>query len=299
MRHRRQYVGRFAPSPTGDLHFGSLVAASASYLQARYYSGTWLVRVEDLDPPREIPGSADRILSDLADLGLESDAPVLYQSQRLPAYAEALQRLLGSGAAFYCACSRSQLKDHAVYPGWCRQSGHGDRSSDNGFNSARLLTRGITVMFRDGLQGSITQTFDKDGGDFVIRRGDGLTAYQLAVVVDDAWQGITQVVRGSDLLDSTPRQILVFRRLGLPEPAYLHLPAIVDEDGRKLSKREHDDPIRNLDPADLIRRVLQYLRHPPPVDIRSAEGLWSWAEQHWQPDRLPRTRQIPLTVPGR
>ena len=291
---RQRYIGRFAPSPTGDLHFGSLLAACGSWLQSRFHNGVWLIRVEDLDPPREVPGSADRILEDLAALGLESDEPVVYQSHRIDAYQQALDALIDRDDAFYCACSRSQLQGHDVYPGTCRDAGLPARDDDGNPHSARLNAAGIRLMFNDRLQGRTGQDFDQDDGDYVIRRGDGLTAYQLAVTVDDAWQGITEVVRGNDLLGSTARQILLFRRLGLPEPAYLHLPLVTDPDGRKLSKRESDDPIRGLDGAELIRLALTLLDHAPPDTVKSLEGLWSWAERHWHPARLPQRTRISL-----
>ena len=291
---RGQYIGRFAPSPTGDLHFGSLLAACGSYLQARFHGGLWLIRVEDLDPPREVPGSADRILQDLAGLGLESDAPVVYQSQRTRAYEQALEALVTRGDAFYCGCSRSQLQGHDVYPRTCREADLPPRGKNGRVRSARLRTAGVHLAFNDRLQGRTCQNFDQDEGDFVIRRGDGLTAYQLAVTVDDAWQRITEVVRGNDLLGSTARQILLFRRLGLPEPAYLHLPLIADSDGRKLSKRESDDPIRGLDGAPLIRMALTLLNHPPPAAVQTLDGLWSWAISHWNPGRLPSQTKIRL-----
>ena len=217
-----RYRGRFAPSPTGRLHFGSLVAALGSWLLARHHHGQWLVRVEDLDPPREVAGAARAQLATLAAFGMTSDLPVVWQSGRHDRYASALERLLAAGTAFECRCSRSEL---ASAGGIHRRCVARDPARSP---AIRLrVTDGSTVAFIDGLQGRIAQAVDRDVGDVVLRRADGFWAYQLAVVVDDAEQGITDVVRGADLLDSTPRQILLQRALGLPTPRYLHLPLIV------------------------------------------------------------------------
>lgn len=286
-----QYVGRFAPSPTGRLHFGSLVAAVGSYLQARHYQGRWLLRIEDLDPPRQVAGSVEAILRDLHEYGMQPDETPIYQSDRDPAYLAALQRLLNDGLAFPCACSRKQLRDQAIYPGTCRDGMADGRKG----RSVRLRVDPVTVCFNDRIQGARRQALAGEVGDFIIRRGDGLFAYQLAVVVDDAWQGITEVVRGADLIDSTPRQIYLFRRLGLPEPAFAHLPVVTDDNGRKLSKRDGDDPLDRLDPAQNLRLALVTLGHPPPSGLNRLEALWSWALAHWSPARVPAAERLPLS----
>ena len=223
--------GRFAPSPTGPLHAGSLAAALGSWLMARRTGGRWLVRIEDLDPPREVPGAAAAQLRTLAACELHADGPVQYQSANGARYAAALARLLDAGEAFECHCSRSDLAAHGGIHWRCVA---GARRADP---SVRLrVDDGSRVEFEDAIHGHRVQDIDREVGDFVLRRSDGLWAYQLAVVVDDAAQGVTDVVRGADLLDSTPRQILLQRRLGLPTPRYAHLPLVPGPDGRKLSK---------------------------------------------------------------
>jgi len=281
---RTPYIGRFAPSPTGDLHFGSLVAAVGSFLQARRHGGTWLIRIEDIDPPREVAGSAERILEDLARLGMESDQPVLYQSTRLPAFRAAAEQLLDAGLAFHCACSRADLPDDSVYPGTCRDSLRpGGRA-----RSIRVKVEDRCRSLDDGVQGRFQQNLARDCGDFVIWRADGLPAYQLAVVVDDAHQGITEVVRGADLLDSTPRQIHLLEALRLPIPTYVHLPVALGQDGRKLSKRLKSDPLVGSRPVDSLDRALRFLGQQPPR-TGSLKDLWDWALAHWNPTRIPRS----------
>jgi glutamyl-Q tRNA(Asp) synthetase len=233
------YRGRFAPSPTGPLHAGSLVAALASWLDARANEGTWLVRIEDLDPPREVPGAAGEILATLADFGMVADEPVLWQSTRGAIYAQALAQLQARGAVYGCSCTRTEVAEAAlaaglapaVYPGTCRAGAHG------AVRALRLNVDAAMVSFEDRWHGRLRQQLARDVGDFVVRRADGLWAYQLAVVVDDAAQGITDVVRGADLLDNTPRQILLQGALGLPTPRYLHVPLVLSAKGEKLSKQ--------------------------------------------------------------
>lgn len=223
-------LGRFAPSPTGPLHLGSLVAALASYLTIKSQGGQWLIRIEDLDPPREVPGMAEHQLATLAQLGLVSDVPVLYQSQRSGHYEAALDYLLASGKAFHCHCSRSQL---AAVQGIHR---HCVSPEGKGPGSIRLRITDKPIEFTDGVYGRQRQNLAQDVGDFVLKRADGYYAYQLAVVVDDALQGVTQVTRGSDLLDSTARQIYLQQQLGYPMPEYIHVPMVLAADGSKLSK---------------------------------------------------------------
>ncbi|HZP68136.1 MAG TPA: tRNA glutamyl-Q(34) synthetase GluQRS [Rudaea sp.] len=252
------YRGRFAPSPTGPLHFGSLVAALGSWLRARAEGGTWLVRIEDLDPPREMPGAAAEILVTLAAFGLESDEPVLYQSTREGAYARAFAALESIGTVFPCWCSRAELAaTGGLHPSPCIAAPDPARAP-----AWRLRVPDEEIAFDDALLGRQVQNLRRDVGDFVIRRVEGWYAYQLAVVVDDAAQGITEVVRGADLLDSTPRQIHLQRLLGYPTPAYLHLPLVLDAEGRKLSKQDRARPVDAREPVPALRAALAFLGLP-------------------------------------
>ncbi len=285
------YIGRFAPSPTGPLHLGSLAAALGSCLEARRHGGQWLLRMEDLDPPREIPGVAAGILRSLTRLGFRWDGPVVYQSSRHAAYAAAATRLEHAGQAFLCACSRSEIADSSarglegpIYPGTCRARLAPGKTG----RALRLRVAAGDLRFEDQLQGTIHQDLARDIGDFVIRRADGCYAYQLAVVVDDAVAGITHVVRGADLLLSTPRQLYLQTLLGLPSPIYMHLPVALDEAGEKLSKQTHALPVDALDPAEAVYRGLAFLRQAPPEGLRSAsiDEIWAWAENHWRTEPL-------------
>lgn len=252
--------GRFAPSPTGPLHFGSLVAALGSWLMARHASGEWWVRIEDLDPPREVPGAADAQLRTLAGFGLISDAPVVRQSARHALYREALDRLLAAGLAFECRCSRSDLAATGGIHRACRPQATRAQAA------VRLrVTDGGPVGFDDAVHGRIVQDVAAEVGDVVLLRADGYWAYQLAVVVDDAAQGITHVVRGADLLDSTPRQILLQRALGLPTPAHAHLPLVVDDGGHKLSKSMAALPVDGDDPLPALRLAWRALGQSVPA----------------------------------
>ncbi|MGN6153897.1 MAG: tRNA glutamyl-Q(34) synthetase GluQRS [Lysobacteraceae bacterium] len=253
-RHR----GRFAPTPTGPLHFGSLVTALGSWLMARRAGGEWWVRIEDLDPPREVAGAADAQLRTLAGFGLVSDGPVVRQSDRHDRYRAALDRLLADGHAFACGCSRAALAANGgIHRACVAAAAHGRRA-------VRLrVPDGSTVAFDDAFRGRVVQDVATEVGDVVLLRADGHWAYQLAVVVDDAEQGITDVVRGADLLDSTPRQILLQRALGLPMPAYAHLPLVVDAEGRKLSKSLAAVPVDGDDPLPALRLAWRALGQPP------------------------------------
>jgi glutamyl-Q tRNA(Asp) synthetase len=252
------YRGRFAPSPTGALHFGSLVAALGSWLRARRCDGRWIIRIEDLDPPREIAGAAQQQLATLAAFGLVSDEPVIWQHDRHDAYAVALQHLVDDGHAFPCWCSRSDLQtSNGLHRGPCFAAPDTRRTP-----AWRLRVPDETLGFDDVLLGRYEQRLAEEVGDFVIRRVEGYFAYQLAVVVDDAAQGITEVVRGADLLDSTPRQILLQRYLRLPTPQYLHLPLALDAEGRKLSKQDSALPVQGDDPLPALRRALEFLGLP-------------------------------------
>lgn len=297
------YRGRFAPSPTGPLHLGSLLAAAGSWLDARAAGGQWLLRIEDIDPPREPPGAREAILRALEAFGLYWDGEVSYQSGRLEAFDEALLRLTESGWAYPCACSRSDIAtaNRALgrdadqrYPGTCRAGLSGDPST----RVLRVRTTAEDLGFTDRLQGPFRQRLEQDLGDFVVRRRDGLIAYQLAVVVDDAAQGITDVVRGTDLLDSTPRQMWLQRLLGLPAPRYMHLPIIVTPGGEKLSKQTGAAAIDLARAGELAWQVLSCLGQAPPRSLRGAAPveLWEWAVPHWQPQHLAGIRNIP--APG-
>jgi glutamyl-Q tRNA(Asp) synthetase len=286
-----QLIGRFAPSPTGDLHFGSLVSAVGSVLEARTADGIWLLRIEDIDPPREIAGSANRIIQDLERLGLKPDGPVLYQSSRLDAYNGAINQLLKNGLAYRCACSRKDLPESGVYPGTCR---NGIRDGKEA-RSVRLHVDRSVCVFIDKLQGRISETPADISGDFIIRRADGLIAYQLAVVIDDDFQGVTQVVRGADLLDSTSRQICLQKALGLKSPDYMHLPVVVSADGRKLSKQRQADPVKNQDPAYAVGQALNFLGQNPPANL-PLKGLWDWAFEHWNSDLIPQSKAAQPSV---
>lgn len=278
-------IGRFAPSPTGDLHFGSLVSAVGSFLEARSAGGQWLLRIEDIDPPREIAGSARRIIADLGRLGMRPDGPVLYQSSRLAAYHERIEQLLRSGLAYPCGCTRKDLPRSGIYPGTCRNGLPPGKKP----RSIRFRMDSENYMFDDRLQGVVSGELANPGGDFVIRRADGLVAYQLAVVVDDGYQGVTQIVRGADLLDSTGRQIALQRALGLPTPSYLHLPVAVSADGKKLSKRARTDPVKDREPSLAVTQALRFLGQKPPLNLSLPE-LWEWAIEHWDNSLIPPVR---------
>ena len=279
------YRGRFAPSPTGPLHFGSLVAAFGSWLMARRAGGEWWIRIEDLDPPREIPGAADAQLRTLAAFGLTSDGPVRRQSERHGLYRTALDRLLAHGLAFSCRCSRSDLA--AV--GGIHRSCRVDAGRAEAAVRLRVANDSL-VSFDDALRGRVEQDVAAEVGDFVLLRADGFWAYQLAVVVDDADQGITHIVRGADLLDSTPRQILLQRALGLPTPAYAHLPLIVDAAGHKLSKSLAALPVDGDDPLPALRRAWRALgQRRGALDAPgSVEHILSRAMNGFEPGAIPR-----------
>lgn len=286
----RRYIGRFAPSPTGPLHFGSLVAALASFLDARAHNGDWLLRIEDLDPPREDPESGDAICRTLERYGMLWDREVLWQSTRHTAYADALERLQTAGHLFACRCSRRQAGH--IYPGHCRDLALQDGTD----RTLRLRVPDRTVSCHDRLQGRFSQQLAEHVGDFIVRRRDGLYAYQLAVVVDDHQQQITDVVRGIDLLESTPRQCLLQDLLGLPRPRHAHLPVVVGDDGDKLSKQTFAAPVDAAPPGPLLFAALQLLGQSPPTELHDAppQELLDWACAHWQPDMLKGRKTLPL-----
>ena len=283
------YVGRFAPSPTGPLHFGSLVAALASWLDARAAGGRWLVRIEDLDAPRSEPGAADRILRTLDRFGLGWDGEVAYQSARTPLYDGALHAL--DGSTYWCGCTRREIADSSlglaadgaqIYPGTCR-SGIAPGKAPR---ALRIRATDEEIGFVDRVQGPQRQMLQRDVGDFVLYRAGGQYAYQLAVVVDDGAQGVTDVVRGADLLDSTPRQIYLQRLLGLPTPRYLHVPAAMNADGEKLSKQTGAAPV--LPGRAALRRALSFLGQRETEDLQQAV-------RNWDPALIPARRSLTAT----
>jgi len=288
------YIGRFAPSPTGLLHFGSLLAATASYLQARSQHGQWLLRIEDLDKPREQAGAADAIIQTLAAYGFEWDQPIVYQSQRLAAYTEALQTL--SPHIYACSCSRKSLQlNHTrtgnfglIYSGTCRAKNLA-LSTDA---AIRLTVADQLICFNDQIQGTFCQNLAQDLGDFVIRRADRIFAYQLAVVVDDAWQNVTEIVRGSDLLDNTPRQIYLQNLLGYSMPKHAHIPIIINDLGQKLSKQTLA-PALSTDTSYLITNLCKALNCLGQTSIHqlsfsSIQEFWDWAIVNWDINKVPK-----------
>lgn len=286
------YRGRFAPSPTGPLHAGSIMAALASFLDARSHHGRWLVRMEDLDPPRESPAAASQILHDLEALGLHWDEPVLYQSQRHAAYADAIEQLDSAGHTFWCDCTRQVLSTtEGRYPGTCRERG---LTSGPG-KALRCRVSATNICFIDQLQGQCSHCLQRESGDFIIKRKDGFYAYQLAVVVDDAWQGITHVMRGIDLLDSTPRQIHLQALLSLATPQYAHIPVLVHADGQKLSKQSFAAPVTASTPVPVLFTALQRLQQQPDPQLLNGDrdSLLAWAISNWQPHKLAGLRAVP------
>jgi glutamyl-Q tRNA(Asp) synthetase len=285
------YVGRFAPSPTGPLHFGSLVAALASWLDARKEGGRWLVRMEDLDEPRRVPGAAEAILRQLEACGLTWDGPVVYQNDRSRLYADALRKL--DPRTYPCACTRKEFEDSSlamdgsrIYPGTCRPGLAPGKLP----RALRVRTDAEPIAFTDRVQGTMTQSVEREVGDFVLQRADGVVSYQLAVVIDDAAQGVTDVVRGADLVDSTARQIHLQRLLGLPTPRYLHFPVATNAAGEKLSKQTGAIELN----AQEMRQALIFLGQLVPAGLTPAETL-GWAAAHWDVARVPRARAIPVT----
>lgn len=293
------YRGRFAPSPTGPLHFGSLVAAVGSYLDARSCGGQWLLRMEDVDASRNVPGAAEDILRTLENFGFEWDGPVLWQSTRLEAYAELLESLKQSGLVYGCACSRREIADSAlrvasdgalVYPGTCRDGLPPGRTA----RAWRLRVDDVEIAFEDRVQGRVAQHLGHDVGDFVLRRADGLFAYQLAVVADDHFQGVSDVVRGADLLASTPRQIWLLQCLDWSLPRYAHLPVATNAVGEKWSKQTLAPALDPASAAAELARALRFLGQSVPAEVEGdgLAALWAWARQHWDFAAIPRCPAI-------
>lgn len=286
-----EYRGRFAPSPTGPLHLGSLATALASYVQAKAGLGRWLLRIDDLDPPRTMPGAADQIMASLEALGLHWDGPALFQSRRLDAYAAALERLAANGLVYPCWCSRKDLAGMATYPGHCRRR---TGPPPPGPFALRIDTTGAAIAFEDALQGPVTQDLETEVGDFVLYRRDGVHAYHLATVLDDAEQGVTEVLRGIDLLGSTPRQIFLERLLQLPAKSYAHVPVLIDSSGQKLSKQNLAPAVATGDPGGLLHHLLGLLKQAPPAGLAKAPApeVLAWAIAHWNPGQLRGMAQI-------
>lgn len=301
------YVGRFAPTPSGPLHFGSLVAALGSALEAHAQSGRWLLRIDDIDTPRVVADAESSILRDLELLGFEWEGAPLRQSTETAAYQAALDRLAAAGHLYGCTCSRKEITDSALgrsadgalrYPGTCREGMAPGRRARATRVRTDHLEPGSSIGFVDRVQGHIEQNVENDVGDFVLHRADGQFAYQLAVVVDDAAQGVTEVVRGADLLDSTPRQIYLQRLLGLPTPSYAHLPVAMDAHGDKLSKQTLAAPISEMAPAAALCAALEFLGHiaPPPLWHATVAEVWSWAHANWDLSKVPRVRTSPAAA---
>lgn len=297
------YIGRFAPSPTGPLHFGSLVTATASFLDARSHGGKWLVRMEDLDKPREVAGAAKDILNTLESFGFYWDDEVLFQSQRTQFYQNTLEQLQSSNLAYACGCSRKEINasatlgiDGPVYPGFCRQGLAAGKQP----GTWRLRVNDQPLSFQDLIQGEQSQVLSQQVGDFVIRRADGLFAYQLAVVVDDTLQGVTHIVRGADLMDSTPRQLFLQQQLGFTTPAYAHIPIATNLQGEKLSKQTRAQPVKHRDSGAVLCGVLRYLGLQPPGELTQVplDELWSWAVQHWMVQLVPKQRRQVTLIPS-
>lgn len=291
------YIGRFAPSPTGPLHFGSLIAAAGSYLEARRHGGRWLVRIDDLDPPREQPGAASGILHTLEAFGFEWDGNVAYQSRRHDTYESALAQLRISGWLYPCTCSRKMIAASGrrgpagfIYPGTCRDAASPPAGRPH---SLRLRTQDRALTFDDAVQGRRACNLEREIGDFNLKRRDGLYAYHLAATVDDALQGVTHIVRGADLLDSTPPHLYLQQLLGLPVPAYAHLPAAVDDAGEKLSKQTGARALDERKAPALLTDALEFLGQQPPADLRREplEAVWQWAMREWRLDKVPRRRK--------
>ncbi|MDH3354916.1 MAG: tRNA glutamyl-Q(34) synthetase GluQRS [Chromatiales bacterium] len=291
--NRSTYRGRFAPSPTGPLHFGSLVSAVGSYLQARKQNGQWLLRIDDIDPPREQKGAVKHIIKTLDHYGFEWDEEILYQSQRYDFYQNALEQLVDKNHCFSCQCSRKNIQYHVekldanphIYPGTCRNRPAKNSSTD----AIRIKSIHQHIRFKDLLQGDQCVGLADEIGDFIIRRSDGLYAYQLATTVDDAEQAITEVVRGSDLLSSTPHQYYLQQLLGYSHPSYLHLPLVINIEGEKLSKQTFAKAIEPEDATTNLTLALQFLGQNPDSELSKAstEDIWLWAIEHWQVHSIP------------
>jgi len=294
------YIGRFAPSPTGPLHMGSLITAVASYCQAKNQKGKWLLRIEDIDPPREVPNASNNIISDLEKLGFEWDGEIIYQSQRQELYEQALENLHQTNLIYPCGCSRSEINASSIhtrygirYIGTCREGLPVGKKA----RSIRLKVPDKDFHFTDLIQGKYNQNLQLDIGDFVVKRADGQIAYQLAVVIDDATQSVTEIVRGSDLLDSTIRQQYLQQCLGYAQPSYAHIPVLVNSAGDKLSKQTGASAINLESSGTALIQALCYLNQAPPKSLKraSVKEIWRWALEHWQIQKIHDQMNIPVT----
>ncbi|MDD5578886.1 MAG: tRNA glutamyl-Q(34) synthetase GluQRS [Methylobacter sp.] len=298
MPAKETYTGRFAPSPTGPLHFGSLYTALASFLEARSQQGKWLLRIDDIDIPRNIKGAADVILKTLEIFGLHWDDSVYYQSHKLNDYNDILKELENRKLTYPCTCSRKELSyihtkqtSPDIYPGICRDK---PATASSPPHALRVKTGNCIISFQDDLHGLISHNLAERHGDFILQRKDRIIAYQLAVVIDDHRQNITHVVRGYDLLDSTPKQIYLQQKLGFRTPEYMHVPIIVDEQGYKLSKQTCAQAVDLKRPHQVIFELLTLLKQNPPAELQHAPPteLLSWAQSHWNPALLKNLRAI-------
>ena len=292
------YVGRFAPSATGPLHFGSLIAALASYLDARANNGRWLLRLDDGDVPRIVPGAELEILDALEHHALEWDGPVVRQSERTDAYRAAFSKLVDTGGLFLCSCSRRSLRGHTVYPGTCRSRtlrNEAEADAATGLAAVRIRVPNANYVFADQIFGPQGEFLDAHTGDFIVRRRDGLFAYQLAVVVDDAAAQVSHIVRGADLLDNTPRQLFLMDQLGLDPPRYAHIPVITDRTGAKLSKQTFARAITGQDATLDLHLALTLLGQDPEPELLHASPriLLAWAQSHWRLDLVPAAPHFP------
>ncbi|WP_444995462.1 tRNA glutamyl-Q(34) synthetase GluQRS [Aliikangiella sp. IMCC44359] len=288
----KKWIGRFAPSPSGQLHFGSLVAALGSYLIARQQNGSWLLRIEDIDPPREVPGAAEAIIQTLKHFGFEWDSPVTYQSQRSAYYQQAIELLFEQKRLYYCDCSRKQIqqRNQGSYDGFCRTR----QLKDTNNCALRIIFESGFECFSDQIQGPCSYLLPVDTQDFVIKRRDHLMAYQLAVVVDDIEQGVNHVVRGADILDSTPRQNFLYHCFNHQPPAYYHLPLVVDENQQKLSKSKLSSALTLQQASAYLVKALQHLGQEVDAELLflKPSEILAWGVEHWQLENVGRASKI-------
>ena len=297
----KPYVGRFAPTPSGSLHFGSLIAATASYLDAKANQGKWFLRIEDVDPPRTQASAIQSIIHTLESYHFEWDDEILYQSQRFSAYENVLKQLIADKKAYFCSCSKKVIKQTAkmgksglIYSGTCRKKLNNPESP---LRSVRLLTNSKIISFIDGVQGRFQQNVEMEVGDFILKRSDNIYAYQLAAVVDDEFQNITNIVRGADLLDNTPRQIHLIKLLNYRNISYLHIPLAINSEGKKLSKQSYASEIKVTDKYKNIHQALIFLgQSPPPLNnFDTVDDLWKWAIIHWSINKIPKANSYVST----
>ncbi|UYZ84076.1 tRNA glutamyl-Q(34) synthetase GluQRS [Entomomonas sp. E2T0] len=290
----KPYIGRFAPTPSGGLHLGSLVAALASYLDAKAANGKWLIRIEDIDPPREVVGATENILRTLEAYGFEWDGEILYQSSRLADYELVIDKLFNNGLAYACTCSRKQLENYSIYPNFCR-----DALKPRLDAAIRIRVPELIYQFIDRVQGNFSQHLGQEVGDFIIKRRDGFFAYQLAVVLDDSEQGITDIVRGADLLDSTPRQLYLQELLGFSMPKYLHVPILLDVNGHKLSKTQCSPILPIVEASKLLITALEVLGQPVETNLykETPQQILNYAITNWCVDLIPKNQFMVYTHP--